>query len=607
MKSGQYRADIDGLRFVAIIPVVLFHAGIAGFSGGFVGVDVFFVISGYLITKIILGELDRDDFSIIRFYERRIRRIFPAFFATIAFVCIVAPTALSHSEFRELPYETIGALAFVANIVFWQQSDYFATAAEEKPLLHTWSLGVEEQFYIFVPLILWLLVRYARPRILPALLAGLALSFALCIWMTSISSAAAFYLLPFRAWELLVGSVLATGLPRMRQAVLNEGAAGLGMGCLLAAIFMFDETTPFPGHAAALPVVGSALIIQFAAGTAIGRLLGSRPLVFVGLISYSLYLWHWPLIVFFRDWGWLDSVAGQAAVVVLSVIFAWFSWKFIETPFRKSEKWPRPRIFRFALVGSGALVIAAFGLVLANDWLSRFSPEAVAFDMARNDFSPERARCHISEDDRPFEAFCRLGAADGVEPDTVVWGDSHGVELAAAMAEAGLPLIQVTYSGCPPAIGYVSQGRPLCEAHNDRILKAIESNAQIRTVILAAFYIEFSRPDFWSGMQESIARLKAAGKSVVVIASLPNFGKKNIPTYLASGYRGPLAPTPVPPEFNQYITGVPVISVIDKLCPGAVCQLIIDGKPLLFDRSHISMTAARSIAVDIVKEVRAAR
>ncbi|WP_108262089.1 acyltransferase family protein [Mangrovicoccus ximenensis] len=604
MKSAQYRPDIDGLRFFAVIPVVLFHAGISGFSGGFVGVDVFFVISGYLITRIILSELDQKKFSIVRFYERRIRRIFPALFALIAFVCIVSPLALLPSELKTLPYEILGALAFVANIVFWQQSDYFTTSAEEKPLLHTWSLGVEEQFYIFVPLILWLLVRYARRGVLPMILAGLAVSCALSIWLTPLRNSAAFYLLPPRAWELLIGSVLATGIPRMRSPVVNESAAGLGLLCLLAAVFTFDEHTSFPGYAAALPVMGSALIIQFAQGTAVGRLLGSRPLVFIGLISYSLYLWHWPLVVFFRDWGLLESMAGRGAVVVLSVILAWASWKFIETPFRRPVNWPRLRLFWFAGIGSGVLAATAGALYLTDGWPSRFTPENVAFDQARNDISPERQRCHINWGRRPFETLCRLGTTGDQEPDTLLWGDSHGVEVAAAFAEAGLPLIQATYSSCPPALNFVPRGRPDCKAHNDDMLASIEKEAQIKTVLLSAFYYNYSGSEFWSGMQQSIARLQAAGKRVIVIASLPNFGMRNIPSYLASGHRGPLEMSPVPPEFAEYITDVPVVSLTEKLCSGNVCSLTIDGKPLLFDHSHLSMTATRSVAASVVQDIR---
>ncbi|MBU2328303.1 MAG: acyltransferase, partial [Alphaproteobacteria bacterium] len=221
MSALKYRSDIDGLRALAVVPVLLFHAGVTGFGGGFVGVDVFFVISGYLITSIIVREIDQGSFSIVRFYERRVRRIFPALFAVIAFACIVAPFALLPSELRTLANEVYGALAFVANIVFWRAADYFATSAEQKPLLHTWSLGVEEQFYIFTPIAIWIIARYARKALLPITILLLITSFAACIYFTPIKPSASFYLLPFRAWELLVGSILALGMPRHENRIVN--------------------------------------------------------------------------------------------------------------------------------------------------------------------------------------------------------------------------------------------------------------------------------------------------------------------------------------------------------------------------------------------------
>ena len=605
VQSANYRPEIDGLRFVAVMPVVLFHAGISGFSGGFVGVDVFFVISGYLITGIILRELDNGTFSIMRFYERRIRRIFPALFALIAFVCVVAPASLLPSELRSLPYEVIGALTFVANIVFWRQASYFATAAHEKPLLHMWSLGVEEQFYIFAPLILWLLVRRARNGVLPVILAAMVLSFALCVYFTPGSPNPSFYLLPFRAWELLAGSVLATVSTRSCKPLFKEGFAVVGLLALLVAIFAFDEQTVFPGYAAALPVSGAALIIGFAEGTLVGRLLSRRPLVFIGLVSYSLYLWHWPLIVFFRDWGLLDTLSSRVAVVFLSLACAWVSWKYVETPFRRSGNWPRPRLFRFAGIGTGLLATAAVGLYLTNGWPGRFTPEDVAFDVARNDISPERKRCHINDGNPSFDSLCRLGAEAAVEPDTLLWADSHGVEMAAALAEAGLPVIQATYSGCPPAVGLVIETRPLCRLHNDRVLMAVEASEQIKVVVLMAYYTLHSSPEFWEAMRGSVARLRLAGKKVVVLGPLPGFGR-DVPSYLASGHRGSMATRPVPPEFDRYLSDVTVVSVIERLCPDGECPLVVNGKPLLFDESHLSMTSARSIAADMVRSIRGA-
>lgn len=600
MTLNQYRSDIDGLRFLAIIPVVLYHAEIPGFSGGFVGVDVFFVISGYLITKIILNELQLGEFSIIRFYERRIRRIFPALFSVIAFVCIFSPAALLPSDLRKLPYEIIGALAFIANIVFWKQSGYFEAATEEKPLLHTWSLGVEEQFYIFAPLILWVFVIYARKLLLPVIFGATITSLMLCVVFTPISPTSAFYLLPFRAWELLVGSFIAASALTSSHRLpshLREGIALIGMALLLYATFTYDASTPFPGYVATVPVIGSALIIIYGQGSLVGRILSIRPLVFIGLISYSLYLWHWPLIVFFEDWNLLESLNGRLFVVIVSVFFAFISWKFIETPFRNTSNWPGPRIFKFTAASSAIIVFVTFGLYLTNGWPSRFSPEIVAFDASRDDISPERERCHT----KSVKDLCRLGTKNGEEPSTILWADSHGVEIAAALAEAGLPLIQATSSSCPPAIGLHVNNRPKCHSHNKEVLSYIMSN-NIENVILTSYYVGNDHPDFWRGMKETILTLKSAKKNVIVIGPAPSFGV-NIPSYLSKGNREPMPYKNISPDFYKNIENAPIVSLIDKFCSEGVCSTIVENSSILFDDNHISMTAARSIQFKLVGEI----
>ncbi len=392
-----------------------------------------------------------------------------------------------------------------------------------------------------------------------------------------------------------MGSVLAIRMPKCSSLIVRNSLAGLGLIFLLAAIFFYDEGTEFPGLAAALPVIGSALIIAFASDSHVGRLLSSRPLVFTGLLSYSLYLWHWPLIVFFHDWSLLETAIGRVGVVVLSFGMAWVSWKFIETPFRVSGRWPRQRLVRFAALGSGGLAAIAVCLYLADGWPSRFSAQDVAFDTARGDISPERQRCHINGGTPDLKSLCRLGVPDGGEPDTLVWGDSHGVELAAALTEAGLPIIQATYSNCQPSLGLEKEDRPLCDEHNEKLIEQIVQSTSIKTVVLSAYFIANDRPTFWNGFAKSIARLKSGGKTVIVLGPVPNFGK-NVPSYLAFGNRAPLVPKSVPTALAVSTADVKVIEVMGMLCPDGPCPPIVSGMPLLFDHSHLSMTAARSIA-----------
>ncbi|MCL4065353.1 acyltransferase [Pseudomonas sp. GX19020] len=590
--SLNYRPDIDGLRTLAVVPVVLFHAGIPGFSGGYVGVDVFFVISGYLITSILLREMSSGQYSLARFYERRIRRIFPALIAMLTFVIVFAPLSLLPSELRTLPREILGTILFLANIVFWREADYFATAAEEKPLLHMWSLGVEEQFYIFAPLALWLVFRYARRAIHIVIGITLITSLALSIIFTPSSPSMAFYLLPTRAWELLVGALIAAGLPKARDQRVAEALAAFGLVLLLYAIFAFDPGMEFPGYVAIVPVLGSALIIQFAKGTVIGKFLSLRAFVGIGLISYSLYLWHWPLTVFFRDWGALSELSGKFTVVALSVIAAWLSWRFVERPFRNPEKWPSRRLTIAAAMAASTLCVAAAVIHLTNGWPSRFSAEAVAFDDARGDVSPDRAACHISGGLRSPERWCRLGG----EPNVALWGDSHGVEMARALSDGGTPILQITYSACPPARGYAPLNRPDCGAHNQIVLKALRDDKSIDQVVLVANYRLYS-DDALRGITESAEALRSAGKTVLVLEQAPSPGH-NVPSMLAAGVREPF-PSSETPIIISGMSGM--LRYTESLCPGGLCPLQIAGMPILFDDGHLSMTAARAVAPVIAK------
>lgn len=333
-RKVQYRPEIDGLRAVAVLPVILFHAGFQTFSGGFVGVDVFFVISGYLITTIILHELDQGSFTIAGFYERRARRILPALLLVV-FACIpFAWFVLYPRHFTEFAQSLVAVATFSSNVFFWKQQNYFGTAAELKPLLHTWSLAVEEQFYILFPLALLAFRRLWKPHLLPLLFVLLVLGLALSHWASYSKPSAAFFFLPTRGWELLVGAVVAAYLlnfepkvaPPLRQVL---GATGLLM--ILAAVLMYDKSTPFPGGYALLPTLGAALVILFGTqGTLAFRVLCAKPMVVIGLISYSAYLWHQPLLAFDRH----ADMGMPILMVALSLILAFLSWKYVELPFR---------------------------------------------------------------------------------------------------------------------------------------------------------------------------------------------------------------------------------------------------------------------------------
>lgn len=332
----NYRKEIDGLRAVAVVPVVLFHAGLSTFSGGYVGVDVFFVISGYLITSIIITELSEGNFSLLTFYERRARRILPALFVVMAACIPFAWAWMQADAFRNFSQSLVAVSVFGSNVLFWMQNNYFGPGAETKPLLHTWSLAVEEQYYVMFPLLLMALWGWQKQRVFLVVIFLTVLSFILCLWGVRNAPNANFYLAPFRAWELLVGSICAF-MVFQRPQKPNELLSLLGLAMLVYSIVAFGEHTPFPSAYALAPVLGTALIILFSTpATFVGKLLSTKGFVGIGLISYSFYLWHQPLFAFARIKSvFAPSLSLMILLGVLSAVLAYLTWRFVEHPFRK--------------------------------------------------------------------------------------------------------------------------------------------------------------------------------------------------------------------------------------------------------------------------------
>lgn len=595
----KYRKDIDGLRAFAVLPVVLYHANFSGLSGGFVGVDVFFVISGFLITQILIKDMEDGSYSLSDFYARRIRRILPALLAMLMFVLAAAPFFLLPSEFSGLWKEALGTLFFVANIVYWRDSGYFSPDAEAKPLLHMWSLGIEEQFYIFAPLALWLALKYGR-KYLSVLIASLALlSFIASAMLTERYAGASFYLLPTRAWELLAGAFLASlrfERPTSTRATFGrELLASAGLACLITAAVTFSKATSFPGYAAALPVIGSVLLIRFAETTIIGSILSLRPVVFIGAISYSLYLWHWPLVVFFRDLGWLEISLGRVTVVALAIVMAWLSWRFIENPTRNRKGFSNKRLA--ALSVTGVMIVCGVSGIYSTlgGWPGRVSEQVAKYDAGRFDVSPSRASCHIDSGLRDPASFCILGRKK--EPSIAVWGDSHGVEIAQALANIDGPVMSITYSSCPPDLGVaVRRHRPFCSEHNRRVVSYLESNSTIHTVVLTAYYKDMNRrlPEM-----AAVARhLRIAGKRVIVVGPTPTLeAQQDLPSHLARG-GSPTIPAPRATEsFAQSFHGIAEVVLPEQIfCKKNQCSMTLSGEPILFDGHHPSMTGASAIA-----------
>lgn len=621
MKGGiGYRRDIDGLRAIAILPVLLFHAGVKGFSGGYVGVDVFFVISGFLITGIIAGEVDERRFSILSFYERRARRIMPALLAVIAFVLAAAVWLYLPGDFESVPRSALAATLFVSNIRFFLETGYFQGGAETKPLLHTWSLAIEEQFYIGFPILLILLARYA-PRWRTGVVAVIAFfSLAMSIATQTHGDGFAFYLLPPRAWELFVGALLALGaVPRIDRPIFREVMSATGLAAVATAVFTYDRHTIFPGVTALLPVIGAAAMIHCAPATQVGRVLAWKPFVAIGLISYSLYLWHWPLIVFTeyaRDAalsGWLSLI-----VVAGSVAMGTLSWRYIETPFRDRTRIPRAALFK--ATGSAMAASCAISLVLiaAGPWQGRFPAEVSRLANARNDFSPDRERCHDTSS--AGREPCVLGA--GVPPSALLWGDSHGVELAYALSEIARrynhSLVQRTLSSCAPVIGYDPVDDPRCGRANRETWQAILSDKRLDTIYLAAFWTNprYLNADVLGALDRTIAALVHEGRRVVLIGPVPP-APFDVPRHLAhlaqfgrldQDHGVPrdlvrIGNDPFRRIANHWRSrGVAYIDPADAYCGATRCALRQGDTALYFDSHHPSLAGARRIVAPLMKQ-----
>ena len=465
----KYRREVDGLRAVAVVPVILWHAGFALPTGGFAGVDVFFVISGFLITTILGDELAQGRYSILRFYERRARRILPALFLVIAVSYFFAWRWMQPAAFVGYSQSIAAATFFYSNIYFWQATDYFAVADGQLPLLHTWSLAVEEQFYLVFPLVLWALWRLV-PRYIPLILIGAALaSLALSEWGWRAASEANFFLAPTRAWELLAGASAAFFCQR-RVAIppKSQIMSALGLMMVLASFFIYDERTPFPSIYTLLPVAGTVMMLVFARqGTFAATLLSWPLFVGIGKISYSAYLWHQPIFALARiRLPEPPSMAMMAGLSLASLVLAALTWWFVEQPMRLSRGPGAFSIRRFStMMGLTALVLAAtavFGVVQngasfrfapdVNKMTTRLSDEAARRDVAigagKCDFNTKKVNLSLDTFMKNWSCQPRM-TAQGVASDVAIYGDSHAADIAAAMRLNGQNVLQVTGAGCP--------------------------------------------------------------------------------------------------------------------------------------------------------------
>ncbi|UVC15482.1 acyltransferase family protein [Mesorhizobium onobrychidis] len=600
----KYRRDIDGLRAVAVLPVVLFHFGISAIPGGFTGVDIFFVISGYLISGSLLDDLENGRFSIVSFYWRRARRILPALVFVVLLTSISALFILLPSDLHEFSLSVIAASTFWSNIYFWKTSNYFSVDAALRPLLHTWSLSVEEQYYIFAPILISLIYRYFGKRWLTILLPIILGSFVLAVMATSVAPTAGFYLLPTRIWELMLGALLMLKRPSPLSNPFHMELVGLaGIGLLAIGFFAISENDPFPGYNALYPCLGTALLIYAGQNTSTiaTRMLEVRPLVWIGLISYSLYLVHWPINAFahYLSLQKLDP-SMTVAMTVASLALAAFSWKYIEQPFRQKRAFTAPvPIFAFSTGAIALLCVGGAAGALGNGFPQRF-PDYAQQQIPAGDWG--NGIC-FNEGSSPIENWNieHCTRTRGFPATVLLWGDSFAAHyvsgLDANQKQIQANIVEYTYAGCPPILSYFSYARPDCTRFNRKALKIIQ-DAGIKTVVLSGRWTDYEARGF-DGLQQTIDTLRDLGARVFVIGQSPQFitDVRKIAFFAnrehLSDTSWPMAMDPnINDRVRSFTKGATFIDPLKFLCDAERCAYSDAGQFLYFDYGHFSSTGA---------------
>jgi peptidoglycan/LPS O-acetylase OafA/YrhL len=524
--SDGYRPDIDGLRAIAVMLVVTIHAFPEAMPGGFIGVDIFFVISGFLITGIIVRELDEQRLSLLAFYNRRIRRIFPALIVVLCATLVLGWLWMLPAAYAQLSADVFASSAFFPNIALLLQSGYFDIESGKKPLLHLWSLGIEEQFYLLWPLILMLAVRLRLSILAAVSVIGVA-SFVLNVVLIGSHPVATFYLPFTRAWELLAGAALACSWRQISQTTAASNLrASIGLLLIVAAAGVLDTKSAFPGWWAPLPVAGAALVLSAPAAWGCRHLLASPPLVRIGLISYPLYLWHWPLLVFFAIIKFAPlTLLERGLIVGLSFILAWLTYRFLESPFR----FGRPSPLRILGLCSGMVLISAAGGVVIEGRGFDFRLPPEIRDMANVTTQSSKWRVHECLLDLSHEMSFGGSCVDqGRRPLILVWGDSTAGALLPGLRRAqeirDFGIAQFTSSSCMPVLNTDVAGVPNCRAINDKVLSLAR---KIKPDIVLLHSSTWDR--YLDGVAETVAVLKKQTSArIVVLGSVP-WWKRGLP------------------------------------------------------------------------------
>jgi peptidoglycan/LPS O-acetylase OafA/YrhL len=614
--KNQYRPDIDGLRAVAVLSVVIHHLRASWLPGGYVGVDIFFVISGYLITAQIHAAIGRGTFSVKGFYQRRINRIVPALLVVVGATLVAGIFLVSPADFTTLAASGFCSLTGWANIFFWREyGNYFAGNSGEAMLLHTWSLGVEEQFYFVWPMCVLIAERFFSRRLVPAGVLLIVLALAVSEFGANNYASASYYLLPTRFFELAIGGTLAFAASKHQplSGRLNTAIGLVGFALIVGSLFLLDRNSIFPGFHAIWPCLGTALLIWCGQdpGSLPARWLANRPFVFIGLLSYSLYLWHWPLIAMCR---YLDvEIGGVLAVVIffVAVGLSWFTWKFVELPSRHrgtSMAFLPVFLWRFALPGA-VLALLAIAARYDGGFPTRFPAGVATYEAAAATHPNElRPDCHVPTaryETRP-SANCRLGAARATA-DGILVGDSyanHFTGMVDVIARADdLTIMDYTMDGCPPIMDYDANTLPAyaekCRARNAFVYEHLAAT-RYRYVILAAHWPV--DPGAAEPVRRSVAAAVATGARVVVLLdnpTIPNAVSCPVRALMYGVARDCSVPQPAPPAYWAAIRlEFPMVGFIEPaeiVCARGICDSVRDGRLLYRDDGHLNDEGSRYI------------
>lgn len=623
----KYRREIDGLRALAVVPVILFHAGFKLFSGGFVGVDIFFVISGYLITSILLTDLSNQNFSILRFYERRARRILPALFLVLAVSTLVAWFLLIPGDMKDFAHSLAAVSVFASNHFFLHKSNYFDAAVELKPLLHTWSLAVEEQFYLFFPLFLMWGWRYGKARLILIIAVVATASLVLAQWCAFYKPELGFFILPTRAWELAIGSFAAFYFDKYQLATfsakINQLFSLLGFSFIIVSIFLYDKNTPFPSVYALVPTLGTLFIILFAwPSTYVGRILGSRIFVGIGLISYSAYLWHQPLFAFARQRSLTEPSANVfTALSAVTIMLAYLTWRYVENPFRQKSSNPyfqRRAIFTYALTGGIAFLI--LGLTLDNTaaYESGLTPEQKHFlsfvTYSENETFRDawrEGKCFLTTRFNQFNLFDKEGCLSLSETkhNYLLLGDSHAAHLRYGLV-ANFPhinILQANASGCKLLLN--AKGAPRCTDMAHYVLNEYLPRHKIDGVILSG---RWEKADF-DDLLKTVDYLKQFVDEVIVFGPTVEYIKP-LPVILAQS-KGAFAKGIL--KESQFLmaekftissrlseilkpTGVSYADMTSAICSEGVCRtMTAENEPMSFDYGHFTLSGSKTVVANL--------